>query len=258
MVRVLDADPDLTETLPPEAAAAAAGLVAAPVQVVAPGPWSPPDRGDPATLGCLVLEGTLIARTQLWNGAAAAELLGPGDVVLPWMPSPGGATVSTGIEWSVLQEARIALLDRPFVVQVSSWPEITATLAARLANRARALDVLLALRSAPGIERRMLVLLWVLAERFGKVTPAGVRLEMPLTHQVLAELAGARRPTVTTALAQLRRQGIIEFLTERRGWTLRGQPPSELPPSLRVRVTRRTRRPGRDAGSVATGADSSA
>jgi len=182
------------------------------------------------------------------DGAAAAELLGPGDVVLPWMPSPGGATVSTGIEWSVLQEARIALLDRPFVVQVSSWPEITATLAARLANRARALDVLLALRSAPGIERRMLVLLWVLAERFGKVTPAGVRLEMPLTHQVLAELAGARRPTVTTALAQLRRQGIIEFLTERRGWTLRGQPPSELPPSLRVRVTRQ--RGGRGATQV--------
>jgi hypothetical protein len=53
---------------------------------------------------------------------------------------------------------------------------------------------------------------------------------------VLADLAAASRPTVTSALSELGRRGLVEAFDG--GWLLRGDPPGELrelaplPPSL--------------------------
>jgi CRP-like cAMP-binding protein len=57
---------------------------------------------------------------------------------------------------------------------------------------------------------RLLAYLWHLASSFGVVTSAGVRLDLPLTHALLAELIGARRPTVTTAFGTLSVDGRLE------------------------------------------------
>ena len=42
-----------------------------------------------------------------------------------------------------------------------------------------------------------------LGERFGRVTPQGVRLDLRLTHQQLADMVGAVRESVTIALGKL-------------------------------------------------------
>jgi DNA-binding IclR family transcriptional regulator len=47
---------------------------------------------------------------------------------------------------------------------------------------------------------------------------------VPLTHELLAELVAARRPSVSTALSTLAAAGRIERDGPR--WTLRGDPPS--------------------------------
>jgi hypothetical protein len=60
------------------------------------------------------------------------------------------------------------------------------------------------------VHDRVLVLLWHLAERFGRVTPDGVVVPLRLTHRMIARLVGARRPSVTTAIAALERTGTIE------------------------------------------------
>ena len=53
----------------------------------------------------------------------------------------------------------------------------------------------------------------------------GVHLRLSLTHEVLAELAAARRPSVSTALGRLTRDRQIE---RRQGlWVLHGQPPAQ-------------------------------
>jgi CTP:molybdopterin cytidylyltransferase MocA len=49
-------------------------------------------------------------------------------------------------------------------------------------------------------------------------------LELPLTHQVLGRLVGAQRPSVTTALSDLARRGVIER-REDGAWILHGDPP---------------------------------
>jgi CRP-like cAMP-binding protein len=66
------------------------------------------------------------------------------------------------------------------------------------------------------------VLLWALAERWGRVSTQGVRLPLQLPHRTLATLVGARRPSVTTALSGLARDGLVERTDD--GWLLHGDP----------------------------------
>ena len=54
----------------------------------------------------------------------------------------------------------------------------------------------------------------------------GVALPLRLTHAVLADLVAARRPTVTTAVAELARRGQVRLVGD--GWLLTGDPPGEL------------------------------
>ena len=48
-----------------------------------------------------------------------------------------------------------------------------------------------------------------LARSHGRVRPDGVRIALPLTHDLLARAVGSSRETVTLAIRQLRREGFI-------------------------------------------------
>jgi CRP-like cAMP-binding protein len=52
----------------------------------------------------------------------------------------------------------------------------------------------------------------------------GVHLELPLTHEILSHLAGARRPSVSAALTRLASEGRVTREGQR--WILAGEPPS--------------------------------
>jgi CRP-like cAMP-binding protein len=67
----------------------------------------------------------------------------------------------------------------------------------------------------------------------------GTVLRLRLTHTVLADLVAARRPTVTTALSELARQGLVR--TDGETWIL----PEEAPSDLLVLRSRRLRVAGR-------------
>jgi CRP/FNR family cyclic AMP-dependent transcriptional regulator len=97
----------------------------------------------------------------------------------------------------------------------------------RLVLRARGLVLQLAICSLRGVDRRLLITFWHLADRWGRVTNAGVKLPLPLTHDLLAAAVGARRPTVSTALACLRERGQVERCDGNK-WLLKGDPPLEL------------------------------
>jgi CRP-like cAMP-binding protein len=68
------------------------------------------------------------------------------------------------------------------------------------------------------------MLFWDLADRYGRVHPDGVHLDLPLTHEALSHLAGARRPSVSGALTRLAAAGHLE--RDGRRWVLRGEPPA--------------------------------
>jgi len=48
-----------------------------------------------------------------------------------------------------------------------------------------------------------------LARQFGRVSPEGIRIEFPLTHDLLAEMVASARETVTRALDELQRSGFL-------------------------------------------------
>lgn len=77
-------------------------------------------------------------------------------------------------------------------------------------RRSRALHIRLGLVQVQQLPRRLLLLLWQLADRYGWVGSRGVvRLPLRLTHTVLAELASARRPSISSALKQLTDEGSV-------------------------------------------------
>jgi CRP/FNR family transcriptional regulator, cyclic AMP receptor protein len=52
----------------------------------------------------------------------------------------------------------------------------------------------------------------------------GIHIDLPLTHELISHLAGAQRPSVSSALARLAARGLIERSDT--GWLLHGDPPS--------------------------------
>ena len=88
---------------------------------------------------------------------------------------------------------------------------------------------LLAIDQVHRLDVRVWLLLWRLADRFGQVHLDGVHLELPLTRQQLGQLAGARRPSLSAALARLTRRGRLRQYG--RAWVLIGEPPDDQSPT---------------------------
>lgn len=96
----------------------------------------------------------------------------------------------------------------------------------RLAQGLSAEEHAVAAGSLPivGLEERLLILLWHLAERWGEPVKEGIRIPIGLPHRLLAELVGARRPSVTTALTSLQEEGRLTSAANG-CWVLLGDPP---------------------------------
>ena len=225
-IRLLEAQPDLAEGLSPEDEADARRHVVAVLESIDPGPWAPSDTCalDPAFMGLLIVDGTLSRDVEL-GGRRCSELLGPGDLLRPWDYDEGyAASVPTESAWTVLDPARVAVLDGRFARVACRYPELVSKLLGRTLRRSRWLAILLTISSMPRVDARVQALFWHLADRWGHVTLDGVVVPVRLTHDLIGRLVGAHRPSVTTALSELSRAGRIARLPQ--GWLLRGDPPS--------------------------------
>ncbi len=181
----------------------------------------PPEPG-PDCLGLLLLDGVVIRKITVGD-RDAVSLLGPGDLIRPWPHSEDPALKA---QWRAVGALRLAVLDREFTVQLGRFPELGGALIERLAQRTREIAVNLAIASHTRVEERLLLLLWLVAGRFGRIRPDGVLVPLRLTHSLLADLVAARRPTVTTALASLTDQGLVRHTRD--GWLLSGEAPVEV------------------------------
>ena len=106
------------------------------------------------------------------------------------------------------------------------YPELVGRLVARAIQRSRYMAVNMAIVHQARVDVRLHMLFWHLAGRWGRVRSDGTVLPVRLTHAVLADLVAARRPTVTSALSELSRRGLVRSVDD--GWLLVGEPPGEL------------------------------
>jgi hypothetical protein len=129
----------------------------------------------------------------------------------------------TEASFRALPQTRLALLGPEVVFAIRRWPGLSSALQLRAAQQTDRLAVQLVICQLPRVDQRLLALFWLLAESWGRVTPAGTTLPLKLTHEALGALIGARRPTVTLALRELTERGAIVRQTE--GWLLLEAPP---------------------------------
>ncbi|HEY4280776.1 MAG TPA: helix-turn-helix domain-containing protein [Conexibacter sp.] len=224
-MRVLEEDPELATALDRESVDLATHHAVAPVEDVAPGVWEPERPSDAdSQLGLLVLDGVLM-RDVAFTRAACTELVGRGDLLRPWDWDREVMTVRPRVVWTALSPVRLAVLDRRATAVLGRWPELVSALAARAIRRSMELATTQATSHLTRVDARLELLFWGLADRWGRVGPDGVVLELPLTHQVLGRLVGAQRPSVTTALSDLARRNMIERRDDG-AWILLGEPPA--------------------------------
>jgi CRP-like cAMP-binding protein len=223
LVRLLDADPELGERLGSEDRDRARHQLVAEVLRVAPGRWDAAGAVDQATqpLGLLILDGLLLRDLDLGR-RASTEVLGTGDVLRPWDSDSAASDLPFAARWTVLEPLRLAVLDQRFLAGAARYPSIIDAVFARATRRNRGLAARLVVNQLVRLEDRLLLALWTLADRWGRVTPDGVLIPMGLTHSALARLVGARRPSVTSALGDLSRDRLLERTED--GWLLRGDP----------------------------------
>jgi hypothetical protein len=189
------------------------------------GPW---DDGVVAAFhgafGLVVLDGVL-ARVCTIDGRRCTELLVAGDVAAPWVAPDTALPVD--VAWRVVQRVRVAILDRAFLAATTRWPGLTACLAARYAETCARLAMHKSICQMPRVEDRVSLLLWHLSERVGRVGADGVIVPLPFTHAELGHLVGAQRSTVTLALAELTRRGVVDRRDDG-VFLLKGRPPGHL------------------------------
>ena len=177
-----------------------------------------------AGLGLLVLRGVLLRRVELMR-KLSYELLGPGDLI-PGKDDSEAEVLPYEISWRALDDVRIAILDDAFLERAAPWPRLSNAIACRGLRRAGAVSLERAL-TQHRVDVRIDLLLWHFAGRWGKVVGDGlVRLALPVTHEILAHVAGCSRPTATSALGRLSELRLIQ--AETRGWLLQGSMQSHL------------------------------
>jgi CRP/FNR family cyclic AMP-dependent transcriptional regulator len=154
-------------------------LVSGAVRLVRTGP-----EGRVVGIG-LVEEGGLFGRLPFAQSAATerGEALSPAHAV---------AVATRDLE-------RIAL----------AYPRVGANLAGLVTQRLAACEQRLASLAFHSVPARLATALLELADRYGRMTPRGIRIELRLTHGQLAEMASTTRETLTKVAGWMRTQGMI-------------------------------------------------
>jgi CRP/FNR family transcriptional regulator, cyclic AMP receptor protein len=238
---LLALDPELGQLLPDERRQAAERELLVRVTSLGTGEWDGARLAgaDPGNVGLLVLEGVM-AREVVVGDTVSTELLGAGDVIRPWQLHEDPQLLPVEVRWNALSSVRLAVLDRRFAAQLGRYPEVNAVLIDRLSDRAQRLAVTQAISQLNRVDRRLVALFWHLGQRWGRVVPDGVALPLALSHRLLGQLVGARRPTVSTALADLARDE--QVLRRPDGtWLLRAEPVG-VPAPVVAEVIRQRRR----------------
>jgi CRP/FNR family transcriptional regulator, cyclic AMP receptor protein len=177
------------------------------------------DRFDSVSM-LLIEEGLVLMSASNRESARRiiVSLAGPGSVVLP-------PRADERLE--ALADARVTLVstssNRRLLEILPAAISIVDGIRAGLQDSRQSLAHFASRRHA----ERVRLKLTQLARSHGKVGTDGLLLDVPLTHELLADMVGSTRETVTRALAHLAHEGIIQ--RERGRYRVR-IPPERLGP----------------------------
>jgi CRP-like cAMP-binding protein len=147
-------------------------------------------------------DGLVVLRTALPDSTRRTITChaGPGALILP--PGPVEMLVA-------LTTARIVVLTTEVCDELLASPDAASLLLQGLAESLRQRHAALAGMSRLHHVDRVRQKLIQLARDHGRVGREGIRLDFPLTHDLLGEMTGSARETVTRALDALQREGFV-------------------------------------------------
>ena len=127
-------------------------------------------------------------------------IAGPGDVLVPPRESQQVAALS---------DAVLTLLPPLAVQALARRPSAALALVERLAEAVLDRQESIAQFAAVEHVNRVREKLVQLARTHGRVASDGVHLDLPLTHELIAQTTGSARETVTWAIGELTREGFL-------------------------------------------------
>lgn len=210
-------------------------------------PQSFADRDD---IVALIVTDGVIGRETAIGARVAFELICQGDVLLPPTDPPDHVCARAETRLTVLSTATLIVLGQSFIRAAARWPVLLSNLHRRLESQRQRLTAQGLAVHLPRAEDRLLLILWQLADGCGHVTPDGVVLPLSLSHDILARMCAARRPTITLALGALQAADLIRrhdghlLLTDaarERADQLTN--PDDLSPAIGAAITLHARRP---------------
>jgi CRP-like cAMP-binding protein len=170
-------------------------------------------EGGPAASLYLILQGQVVygKYSGRRKRRRLLKILGPGDtfgeeaLFAPEVcPCPGFARA--------LSDAEVLFWERAsFWKTVESHPFLLKYFIAWLTRQVKVFECKLVELAYESLEQNLLRLLFVLMQRFGVATEKGVRLEIDLSRQDLADLLGAHLDTVIHELSRLRDRGLLVY-----------------------------------------------
>lgn len=228
MVRLLEMEPELGEQLSPEERRLVSP-VAVPIHTLSAGDVDIDEALSAAgAFAAFILDGVLLHRMAIGQ-QPGLRLLGRGDL----LPRSGG--LRTGLLSESTYRAtcpiRLAMLDDRVLLAARRFPRLFSALQVRAAEEHQRLAAQLVICQLPRVEDRLLALMWLLAETWGRVTPSGTVVPVSLTHDALGEMIGARRPTITLALKELAQRGSL--FRQDGEWLLLEPPPEGVAPPVK-------------------------
>jgi CRP-like cAMP-binding protein len=223
----LDLDPDLATGIPPEELEKARGACRGALIRVSRGRCQIPmaNPSGHGVWGFIVIEG-LICRELSIRDNSMLEFLGPTDVLQPPMVRDGLAA-GARVAITASTDAQLLAVGSALLRAAARWPSILAVVLQRLEAQRERLAFQGLIAHLPRAEHRLLLALAHLSERWGRVTPDGILVPLPLTHSLLGQMIGARRPTVTLAVRSLQNDGVIRR-SDNRFWLLTDKAPDAL------------------------------
>ena len=167
-------------------------------------------KGDPGNALFAVLEGRLKATGEGRDGKEMVfSVMDPGEVIGEIAlldQQPRSATVQAVEDVTLLTLHRRDLL--PFLERN---PKAAIRLAAVLARRIRNLTELAEDTVFLGLPSRLAKKLLSLADRYGKPTPEGLKIDLKLPQHELGELVGTSRESINKTLRQWGEERLVSF-----------------------------------------------
>lgn len=137
----------------------------------------------------------------------------PGEIFGLAEVSHGGGRVVSAVACE--ESLVLSLSQKDFLEFLTVHPEAVMLSMQALSSRLRVLGEMVVNLVSDDANTRIAKLLLRLAARYGKREGSIVHLDVPLTHEEIASMVGTTRQTVTTAIGQFRRQGVLSIENRR-------------------------------------------